>query len=107
MRAIRLALLLVLSTTAQSQTPVNLRVLYRVLVNGTDRMTTFGPGERGLFSVEGPLYYIPQNPFLGGEPLYRLLSFSGIDHADSPITLPGYSTEFALGYPWQSPSLPA
>jgi len=90
----------------QAQTPTNLRVLYRVLVNGTDRMTTIGSGERVLFPLEGQIYYISQNSDLGSEPLYRMLSFSGTDHADSTISLPGYFTEGILGYPWQGASRP-
>jgi hypothetical protein len=39
-------------------TPTKLRILYRVLPGGTDRMTSFGPEERSMYPSEGQMYYV-------------------------------------------------
>ena len=97
----------VLSPAAQAQTAVNLNVLWRVVVNGTDRMTTVDPSERDLFPLEGQLFYVPQSPMPGETPLYRLLNFTGTDHADSTTAVKGYAVEGPLGFPWDTkPSVP-
>ena len=94
----------VLSPAAQAQTAVNLNVLWRVVVNGTDRMTTVDPSERDLFPLEGQLFYVPQSPMPGETPLYRLLNFTGTDHTDSTKALKGYVVEGPSGFPWDTNS---
>jgi hypothetical protein len=42
---------------APPPTPTKLRVLYRVLYSGTDRMTSVDFGERNAYSFDGEIYY--------------------------------------------------
>ena len=46
-------------------TPTVLRTLYRVLVNGSDRMTSVGSDERNIFPLEGQIYHVPDQPATG------------------------------------------
>src|SRR5438874_5025813 len=88
-------------------TPTLLRTMYRVLVNGTDRMTTAGPDERSIYPLEGQVYYVPDQSANGRTTLSRLVNSAGTDHADAVSTLAGYSQDVILAYPWSSPTLPA
>jgi hypothetical protein len=87
--------------------PTVIRTLYRVVVNGADRMTTFGPNERGNYPLEGQVYYVPDQPGSDRTTLNRLISAGGADHADATETLNGYSMDQTIGYPWTNSSLPA
>ena len=87
--------------------PVPLNVLWRVLVNGTDRMTSVDPVERDQFPLEGQEFYVPSGPGLQPtQTLYRLLSFDGSDHRDSTVSESGYNIEGPLGSPWTIGTLP-
>src|SRR5436853_7318059 len=86
-------------------TPTLLRTMYRVLVNGTDRMTTAGPDERSIYPLEGQVYYVPDQSANGRTTLSRLVNSAGTDHADAVSTLAGYSQDVILAYPWISPTL--
>ena len=87
-------------------TPTVLRTLYRVLVNGSDRMTSVGSDERNIFPLEGQIYYVPDQPATGRTPLNRYLNTSGTDHADGISVPVGYNMEENLGYPWSQGTLP-
>ena len=84
-------------------TPTLLRTLYRV-VNGSDRITTFGPDERSSYPLEGQVYYVPDQPASGRTTLNRLINSGGSDHADAISNLSGYSQDIVLGFPWTSAS---
>src|ERR1700674_1122273 len=71
--------------------PIVLRTLYRVLVNGTDRMTTFGSSERSVYSLEAQLYYVPDAQATGQTALNRMVNAGDTDHADAVDPLNGYS----------------
>ena len=86
--------------------PTNLRVLYRVLVNGSDRMTTLGPNERSWYPLEGQIYYVADQSSSGVIPLNRLINTNGTDHADGTTNLTGYSQDEVLGFPWSAATLP-
>jgi hypothetical protein len=86
--------------------PTNLRVLYRVLVNGSDRMSTFGPDERTWYPLEGQVYYVADQPSNGRITLNRLINVSGTDHTDAIANPTGYSQDEILGFPWSSASPP-
>lgn len=86
--------------------PTMLRLLYRVVVNGTDRMTTFGPDERTAYPLEAQLYYVPDGSSNGQTALNRMINSTGTDHADAVTSLAGYTLDDFLGYPWSSASLP-
>jgi len=86
--------------------PIMLRTLYRVVVNGTDRMTTYGPNERTTYPLEAQLYYIPDASGNGQTALNRMVNSTGTDHADAVTSLTGYTLDEVLGYPWSSASLP-
>ena len=90
----------------QAPPPVMLRTLYRVLVNGTDRMTTFGPDERSAYPLEAQLYYVPDAQAPDQIVLNRMINAADSDHADATGPLNGYSVDQALGYPWSASSLP-
>jgi len=83
--------------------PTVLRTLYRV-VNGADRMTSFGADERSVYPVEGQLYYVPDSQGTGQNILNRMVNSDGTDHADAVEALNGYSIDEVLGYPWSTPS---
>lgn len=85
--------------------PTVLRTLYR-LINGTDRMTSFGPDERNLYPLEAQLYYVPDGQGTGQQELNRMVNPSGTDHADAVGSLSGYSQDEVIGYPWSGASLP-
>jgi len=87
-------------------TPTVLRTLYRVVVNGTDRMTTIGPNERSSYRLEGQVYYVPDQSANGRSTLNREVNSSGSDHADATASLNGYSQDLILGFPWSSASVP-
>lgn len=86
-------------------TPMVLRTLYRVLVNGSDRTTSFGLQERSVYPLEGQLYYVPDVQPSGQITLNRMVNGSGTDHADAVAPLNGYSVDEVLGYPWTSASI--
>jgi len=80
---------------------VPLNFLWRVLVDGWDRMITIGPGERDAYPLEGTVFYVPRNDIDDTAPLYRLYDSVSNDHMVS--TIPGelgYATESIVGYPW-------
>jgi hypothetical protein len=85
--------------------PVMLRTLYRVLVNGTDRMTTFGPSERSTFPLEAQVYYVADAQASDRIVLNRMVNAGAVDHADAVGPLNGYSIDEVLGYPWSALSL--
>jgi hypothetical protein len=87
-------------------TPTILRTLYRVVVNGTDRMTSFGPNERSVYPLEAQLYYVPDAQVAGETALNRMVNTSNTDHADAVDVLDGYSLDEELGFPWSRASLP-
>jgi len=91
----------------QAPSPTVIRTLYRVFVNGADRMTTFGPNERGSYPVEAQVYYVPDQMASNRTTLNRLINAGGIDHADAIGTLNGYSVDQPIGYPWTNSSIPA
>lgn len=86
--------------------PTALNILYRVNVDGTDRMTTTGPPETDFFPVEGQLYYAPSSSL--GKRSIQLSRFNnGPDHNDSALLeVPGYFNEGPLAFPWTSNVLP-
>jgi hypothetical protein len=90
----------------QAPPPLILRTLYRVLVNGTDRTTTFGPSERSVYPLEAQLYYVPDAPASDRTTLNRMVSAGGTDHADAIGPMNGYSVDETLGYPWSTTSFP-
>src|SRR5437867_6162500 len=77
-------------------TPTLLRTMYRVLVNGTDRMTTAGPDERSIYPLEGQVYYVPDQSANGRNTLNRLVNSAATDHADPVSTLADYSQDLLL-----------
>src|SRR6266581_6137142 len=85
-------------------TPTVLSTLYRVVVNGGDRMTTIGPDERSSYPLEGQVYYVPDQPASGRTTLNRLINSGGTDHADAINNLMGYSQDMVLGFPWTGAS---
>jgi hypothetical protein len=87
-------------------TPTTLRVLYRVLYSGTDRMTSVDFGERNAYPFDGEIYYVSDRPGSGRAPLNRYLNAGATDHADGISPPDGYSLEETLGYPWTQASLP-
>jgi hypothetical protein len=86
----------------QPPIPLLLRTLYRVVVNGTDRMTTFGPSERTAYPLDAEVFYTPDASATGTTGLDRLLSAGGADHADGLGLMNGYTIEETLGYPWST-----
>jgi hypothetical protein len=86
--------------------PKNLRILYRVLVNGNDRMTTFGPTERTWYPLEGQIYYVADKSSNVVTTLNRLINVNGTDHADAITNVTGYSQDEVLGFPWSTATLP-
>ncbi len=91
---------------APPPTPTKLRVLYRVLYSGTDRMTSVDFGERNAYSFDGEIYYVSDQPGSGRTPLNRYVNAAATDHADGITPPDGYSLEETLGYPWTQASLP-
>ena len=87
-------------------TPTVLRTLYRVLVNGTDRMTTVGANERNSYPLEAQTYYVPDQSDTSQIALNRVVNSSGTDHADTIASLSGYSQDMELGFAWNSNSAP-
>lgn len=84
--------------------PTVLRTLYRVNVNGTDRMTSFGPNERNAYPLEAQLYYVADAQANGLTTLERLVSPAGTDHTDGLAPITGYSLDETLGYAWTAMS---
>jgi hypothetical protein len=84
--------------------PTVLRTLYRVLVSGTDRMTTVGPNERSSYPLEAQVYYVPDQSASSRTVLNRVVNSSGNDHADTVTSLSGYSQDMELGFPWSNAS---
>lgn len=91
---------------AQPPTPTTLRVLYRVLYSGTDRMTSIDFSERNAFPLEGQIYYVPDQSGSGRTTLNRYFNAGIPDHADGTNSPAGYTLEETLGYPWSQASLP-
>ena len=87
-------------------TPTTLRVLYRVLYSGTDRMTNVDIGERTAYPFDGEIYYVPDQPGSGRTTLNRYFNAGVTDHADGTNSPAGYTLEETLGFPWAEPSLP-
>src|ERR1700757_816403 len=71
-------------------TPTVLRTLYRVVVNGTDRMTTIGPNERSSYPLEAQVYYVPDQTASDRTTLNRVVNSSATDHGDTITSLDGY-----------------
>ena len=63
-------------------TPTTLRVLYRVLYSGNDRMTNVDIGERSAYPFDGEIYYVPDQPGSGRTTLNRYFNAGVTDHAD-------------------------
>ena len=94
---------------SSAQTAVTMNKLYRLNVNGTDRMTSIDPATEGCTSEtcpsEGPMFYVPAAMVPGTTILYR--HNNGPDHRDSPKTeIPGYVNEGPNGFPWEGKVLP-
>lgn len=89
--------------TPQAPPPIKLRTLYRLL-NGTDRMTSFGPDEKNSYPLEAQLYYVPDAAATNLTTLNRMVNAGGTDHADAVGSLNGYSLDEVLGYPWSNPA---
>jgi len=69
-----------------------------------DHMTTTNPDENPGGTFEGQMFYVPAGNASGTHALFRL--FASNDHMDSTQAGEGgYSTEFILGYPFDSPNL--
>lgn len=90
---------------AELPQPVPLSVLWRVVVNGADRMTSVGAEEVNAFPSEGQMFYIAadlQEP--GTTPMNRFNN--GPDHRDSTANaLPGYWLEGPNGAAWTQRSV--
>jgi hypothetical protein len=100
--------LLFLSATMLSQTPLQLNVLQRLNVGGTDRMTTIDPAGETCSPEEcpseGQIFYVPSGGEAGTLTLYRF--FNDVDHLDSTRTrVPGYVNEGPNGFPFARLSL--
>ena len=83
--------------TALPPTPTTLRVLYRFLYSGTDRMTSFDFAERNAYPFDGEMYYVSDQPGSGRTPLNRYVNAGTTDHADGTSPPDGYSLEETLG----------
>ena len=69
-----------------------------------DHMTTTNPDENPGGTFEGQMFYVPAGNASGTHALFRLLASN--DHMDSAQAGEGgYTTEFILGYPFDSPNL--
>jgi hypothetical protein len=90
----------------QAPPPLILRTLYRVLVNGTDRMTTFGPNERNTYPLEAQVYYVPDAQASDRTALNRMVNAGDRDHADATGPMNGYLMDEVIGYPWSASSFP-
>lgn len=88
----------------QAPPPIMLRTLYRLVVNGADRMTSFGPDEKNNYPLEAQLYYVPDAATPNLTTLNRMVNPGGTDHADAVGSLNGYSLDEVLGYPWSNPA---
>ena len=88
----------------QAPPPIRLRTLYRLMVNGTDRMTSFGPDERNNYPLEAQLYYVLDAPDSSATTLNRMVNAGGTDHTDAVGSLDGYSLDEILGYSWSNPA---
>ncbi len=86
--------------------PLALNTLWRVVVNGVDRMTSVSPDERNQFPSEGQMFYIASDPAEPGTtPFYRFYDGAN-DHRDSTaISLPGYVSEGPNGGAWTNSSV--
>jgi hypothetical protein len=85
-----------------------LNTLWRVVVSGPQRMSTWQSSERNAFTSEGQIWYAPTGS-LGSttQTLYRLFQASIPDHMDSPTPGEGgYSTDGPIANPWNSSSAP-
>ena len=87
-------------------TPTVLRSLYRLVENGNDRVSTFGPDERASYPLEAQVYYVPDQSADNRITLNRVVNASGSDHADTTTSLSGYTQDRVLGYPWSSVAVP-
>jgi len=87
-------------------TPTTLRVLYRVVYGGADRMTSFGSVERSTYPSQGQMYYVADQPSSDRAALNRYINADITDHADGVNAPAEYSLEQILGYPWTQASLP-
>jgi hypothetical protein len=92
--------------SAPPPTPTTLRVLYRVLYSGTDRMTSADFAERNAYPFDGEMYYVSDQPGSARIPLNRYVNAGATDHADGISPPDGYSLEETLGYPWTQASFP-
>ena len=79
--------------SASPPTPTKLRVLYRVLYSGTDRMTSGNFGERNAYPFDGEMYYVSDQPSSGRTLLNRYLNAGATDHADGISPPNGYTLE--------------
>jgi len=80
-----------------------LRTLYRLAVNGTDRMISFGPNERSVYPLDAQLYYVPDALADELATLNRMINAGSTDHADAVGSLNGYFLDEVLGYPGPTP----
>jgi len=85
---------------AELPRPVPLNVLWRVVVNGVDRMTSVGAEERNAFPLEGQMFYIAADLGEPGSTPFNRFN-NGPDHRDSTSNaLPGYVLEGPNGAAW-------
>ena len=91
---------------ASPPTPTTLRLMYRLSFSSTDLMTSVGSAERNAYTLDGAMYYVPDQPASGRTALNRYLNAGVTDHADGTNAPPGYTLQEVLGYPWTQASLP-
>src|SRR5438270_748406 len=79
----------------QAPPPLILRTLYRVVINGTDRTTTFGANERSVYPLEAQLFFVTDASASDRTTLNRMVSAGSSDHADAIGLINGYSVDEA------------
>lgn len=95
-----------ISNNIRSQ-QTDLNVLWEVQASGTNKMTTPSSAEAALFPMVGQVAYVPKNSATGRSPLYRLYNGSSDHMVSLTAGEGGYTTEAAIGYPWNAATKPA
>jgi hypothetical protein len=89
-----------LASTAHGQTPVKLNVLYRSVMDDTDRLTTILPDAPATYRFEGQQFYVPSDAISATIELQRLVNSTRTIHLDSTSAVAGYIAQKLLGFPW-------
>jgi hypothetical protein len=76
------------------------------VVNGADRMSSYGPNERTMYPLEAQTFYVAEQPGSDRVAVNRLISADGADHADATGTMPDYTLDQLLGCAWSAASFP-